>query len=110
MAYTDDDMPDGRVILSVDEMLMKGLILLGWQQKRLEGRHYKTNVDQYHGFYGMHPSGVAQVCEDLQTTKIACALVENLNVDKLHWALHFLYHYPTETERESTWNKCANTI
>ena len=107
---TDDDLPDNLVILSVDEMLMKGLTLLGWEESRLENRQEQTNVTQCIGMYCLIPCAVAQLCEDLQTTKIESAVVEKMDVDKLHWALHFLYRYPRETERESTWKKCANTI
>ena len=50
--------------------------------------------------------------EDLQTTIVEDAAIpsKEINIDKLHWSLHFLYQYPTETERECSWNKCANTI
>ena len=102
--------PDGAVILTPDEMLIGGLTLLGWQENRLEKRQIETNNDQYRGMYGLNPEVVADVCEDLQCTSIKDARIEKMNVDKLHWALHFMYRYPTETERESTWNKCANTI
>jgi hypothetical protein len=106
----DDDLPHNVVIFSVDEMLHHGLLLLGWAPNRLGRRTQETNVVQYRGMYGMHPAVAARVCEDLQTTKIEVARVEKMSVDKLHWALHFLYRYPTETERESTWQKCANTV
>ena len=34
----------------------------------------------------MHPSAVAQLMEDLQTTKIEGARVERLDFEKLHWS------------------------
>jgi hypothetical protein len=107
---SDDEMPSGLVILSSDEMLVHGLQLLGWENKRLNRRTTATNINQYSGMYGMHPGAVAQLSEDLQTTDIESARMKELSMDKLHWALHFLYRYPTETERESTWKKCANTV
>ena len=110
MGDSDDDVPMNLVILTPDEMLTKGLLLLGWAEDRINRRQNSTNVEQYGGMYGMHPAVVAQVCEDLQTTAIPEARIERINVDKLHWTLHFMYCYPTETERESLWKKCANTI
>jgi hypothetical protein len=103
---------DGIFVFTEAEMLNKGLILLGWSQERLERRKLETNIEQYHGMYGMDPSSTAKLWLDLQTTRIETARVnpDETSIDKLHWAMHFLYRYPTETERESTWQKCANTI
>jgi hypothetical protein len=96
--------------MSVDEIMLSGLKLLGWDEKRLERCKAETNVDQYHGMFGMNPAVAAQLCEDLQTTTIQSARIESMDVDKLHWSLHFLYRYPTETKRKSLWNKCANNV
>jgi hypothetical protein len=120
-AMTEDDLvedmallslSDQLVILSPDDMLVKGLTLLGWTEVRLGRRMVETNIEQYGGIYGVVPSVTAQLFEDLQTTDIEDAKItaDDKSVDKLHWALHFLYRYPTETESESTWHKCANTI
>ena len=107
---TEDELPENVTILSPDEMLYQGLTLLGWKEERLRKRKDATNQQQYTGMYGVNPCVSAQICEDLQTTQIASARIERIVVDKLHWALHFMYRYPTETERESQWKKCANTI
>jgi hypothetical protein len=102
----------GLVIMMADQVLYKGLELLGWEQKRLNRRQPLTNIDQYVGMFGVPPCVTAQLLEDLQTTTVEDAAIpsKEINIDKLHWSLHFLYWYPTETEQESTWNKCANTI
>ena len=103
----------GVKIFSTDDVLMEGLKLLGWKEGRLKKRKSaNTNIDQYTGMYGVHPCVTAQLTEDLQTTEFDEARVEpkDLNLDKLHWTLNWLYRYPTETERESQWNKCANTV
>lgn len=90
---------------------MKGLVLLGWDANRLNKRKSEdTNIDQYTGCYGVHPCVTAQLLEDLQTTSVEDARIVGINLDKLHWTLHFLYRYPTETENESLWKKCSNTI
>jgi len=41
-----------------------------------------------------------QLVEDLQATKIEAARVERLNIEKLHWSLHFFDQYPNSTETE----------
>ena len=107
---TDVEVPDSIIILSPDEMLLAGLTLLGWKEDRLKRRQDSTNEQQYVGMYGANQYVTAQIAEDLQTTTIKEARIEKMNIDKLHWALHFMYRYPTETERESAWKKCANTI
>jgi len=78
---------------------------LGWQPNQLERRQFQTNVDQYKGMCGVHPGAAAQLTEDLQTTKVAKARIEKMDVEKLHWALHFLYRYPRETEQTNTWKR-----
>ena len=112
MDSDDDDIPVGLVIFTPDEMLYKGLTFIGWEEKRLQRRSSETNLDQYGGMYGVSPDVSAQLFEDLQTTNIEKARIEPSKIDaaKLHWSLHFLYRYPTETEWESQWKKCANTI
>lgn len=102
--------PKDAVILPPDEVMKWGLVLLGWKEERLEQRQLSTNIEQYVGIYGCHPCAVAQLCEDLQTTKLESARIEKIDLDKLHWTLHFMYRYPTEIERESLWKKAANTI
>lgn len=112
---SDDELccPDIK-IFSEGTILLEGLKLLGWTERRLnfKRRSVRRNHLQYRGMYGVPPIVTAQLCEDLQLTKVADAKVESskLDLDKLHWALHWLYRYPTETERESTWQKCGNTI
>lgn len=106
----DEELPDARNILTADEMLQAGLLLQGWKEQRLENRKHETNVTQYVGMYGVNHFVAAQLSEDLQTTHILCARVNDIDIDKLHWTLHFMYRYPTETERENIWNKCANNI
>jgi hypothetical protein len=114
MSSSDDDDDDSVIgnllILTPDEVMMEGLVLAGWDAERLGKRQPETNIDQYNGLYGVEPCVMAQLFEDLQTTIIAEARIEGINLDKLHWAVHFLYRYPTETENESMWKKCGNTI
>ena len=98
------------VTFTAEQIMMKGLVLLGWDEDKLKNRSPEKNISQYSAWYGVEPCVMSKLVEDLQTTNIASARIENLNIDKLHWAVHFLYRYPTETENESTWKKCSNTI
>lgn len=98
------------LILSPDEVLSKGLLNLGWNDNQLKRKLHAMNVDMYRVMYGVDPCVTAQLIEDLQTTTIDKARIENIDIDKLHWALHFLYRYPTEKERQHTWKKSPNTI
>ena len=106
----DEDSVSGLTILPPDEILKRGLLLLGWEEERLANRQNATNVEKYIGIYGCHPCVVAHLSEDLQTVKYQNARIETFDLDKLHWCLHFMYRYPTEVERENTWKKSANTI
>lgn len=110
---SDDDIDMANVLIyTQDEVLMCGLTQLGWKETRLNfaRRSDEKNIDQYKAAFGVHPAAGAQLIEDLQTTKIEAARVERLDIEKLHWSLHFLYRYPKEKERENTWHKSRNTI
>jgi hypothetical protein len=94
------------VNLTSEQILIHGLLrLAGWDAEKLGRRSDETNTDQYRGLYGVEPCVMTELVKDLQTTDIATARIDSLNLDKLHWAVHFLYRYPTETENESTWKK-----
>ena len=106
----DEAFPDGLQLPTPDEILIFGLKLVGWDGSRLDRRSYNKNVEQYMGLYWLHPAMAAQLCEDLQVTTIPEARIDKMDLEKLHWTLHFMYRYPREIERESMWKKCANTI
>ena len=107
---SEEGIPDDALILSVDEMMMQGLTFLGWDCKRLECRKKETNIKQCVGVCGVQPCVVAQICEDLQTTTMKEAKMERTDVNKLHWAMHFMHRCPTETERESIWKKAQTQL
>ena len=112
---SDNQNPPPDILIFTDDFILKsGLNLLGWTDERLafKRRSDETNRDQYRGMFGVNPYVTARLCEDLQTSLTAEARVESkdLNLDKLHWTLYWLYRYPTETEQESIWHKCANTV
>jgi hypothetical protein len=110
---TNEDIPIGNLgIPTADEILFKGLNLLGWDTSRVEKWKSETALEQYRGMHGVNPVVTAQLCEDLQRTEVEDARIEprKMDITKLHWTLHFLYRYPSELERTNVWNKCANTV
>ena len=70
------------IIMTEDEALVEGLVLLGWELPQLERRLRSTNVTQYKSMFGCDPCVVAQLCEYLQTTYIAEARIEKMETDK----------------------------
>ena len=101
----NQNLPPQILLFSDDFILKSGLNLLGWTDDRLafKRRSPETNRDQYRGMFGVNPYVTARLCEDLQISLTAEAQVESkdLNLDKLHWTLYWLYRYPTETKQES---------
>ena len=107
---SDLDVPEAHLlILTVDEMLTKGLELLGWTQKQLEHRKNETNVELHCGTCGASPCVVVAISEDLQTTNIENARIK-VNIEKLHWSMNFMCRYHTEIENRNRWHKDPTTI
>ena len=64
-------------IFTADEMLKKGLTLVGYTDKKLDrAKKQQTNVDRFRSEYGADPHVLAQIWEDLQTTSIQVARLE----------------------------------
>ena len=64
------------VILTEDEMLFKGLELVGFTLDRMENVERDTNIERFKAHYGSIPFVYAQIWEDLQTTDIPEARVD----------------------------------
>ena len=97
-------------IYTMDEMLEIGLKLLRWEDYQLERVCRETRVTRYRGHFGANPGVCAQLWEDLQTTTLEDARVDPSRwcIKQFHVALHFLYRYPAELERETTWNNVCH--
>ena len=90
MPHSSSDEEDGAAYLNIltpDEVLERGLLLLGWSEKQIARPKLETNVRRYTGMFGMLPCAIAQLAEDLQRTKIADAKIppEKFDINKLHW-------------------------
>lgn len=89
-------------IYTPKEFLEHGLKLVGFSKKRIKRAKPKRNNTRFKGFFGVKPYVAAKVWEDIQTTDIPEAKVNEDQLDRDHFlmALHHLKRYPTELERE----------
>ena len=108
---SDDDLdlpndPD-LVILTASEILKKGLRMLRYSERQIDGWKHDIACQKFRNHYGGNPHVIAQIWEDLQTTDIAEAKLGSgtkfRSVENFLMALHFLKRYDTESERESRW-------
>jgi hypothetical protein len=63
------------LILTDDEVLGKGLAMVGYNEERQARVKRATNIDRFKDHYGSIPVVYAQLWEDLQMTNIAAAHV-----------------------------------
>jgi hypothetical protein len=113
---SSDGDPDPHLwILTPNEMLVKGLELMGWSEKQIN-RKSKKRWGKLCGFFaadfGAKPHVLCQIWEDLQTTTIEAArlLPEERNLEHFLYAMHFLKAYPTEKQRQNKWNVCDRIL
>jgi hypothetical protein len=99
-------------ILTPDEILQKGLHLVGFDDRRQQNVSRKTNLSRFKVHFGSLPVVYAQIWEDLQTTDVPEARIDtkkDLNVDNFLAAVNFLKSYRTEVERSGTFGVCDTT-
>jgi hypothetical protein len=108
---------DDLQIFTPDEMMVKGLLLLGWTEHQIGRVQDVTNLERFRSHFGADPDVLAQIWEDLQTTEIAAANINRHFTDRMKKdvkdffaTMHFLKRYETENERERTWRSSKNTI
>ena len=89
-------------VITADEMLKKGLLLVNYSNRRIQRAKRKRNIERFVGHFGSEPVVLAQIFEDLQRTDIPEARVppEDARLDRFLMAMHHLKRYPTELERE----------
>ena len=96
------------VILTADEILRKGLLLVGFNVRRQQNVQRKTNVERFKDHFGSDPVVYAQIWEDLQMTENPEARIsEKATADAFLQAIHFLRR--TEGERSGTFKMCKTT-
>lgn len=104
------------LILTGEEVLKHGLLLLGWTEDKL-ARKSKNRLEKhaawFHVDFGASHHVVAQVFADVQTTDIAAAQIHSAtmkDLDYLLFAFHFLKVYPTEGQRQNRWHQCDKRL
>ena len=99
------------LILTADEMMHKGLQLLGFDLRRQQKVGPKQNRRRFKASYGSAPLVYAQIWEDLQTTEIPEARIDEKKVcvDSFLMAVHFLKCYPSEEQRSGIFKICEKT-
>ena len=104
--YDDLDIPENFVILDPDDLLVQGLLLVNYPQARIGRASEETNIRRFRLSYGCVPRAVVALWEDLQTTTIVEAFLppEQRRVKFLLMALYQLRKYPTEADREKTFD------
>jgi len=107
--------------LSSREVLMAGLELI-FTQRRIfrvmsdDPWSSRTNLVQFKLHYGANPVVVAKIWEDLQTTTVEAARINNPHMLSMNAfnafleSLNFLYRYRRECEREGTFDKSPKTL
>jgi hypothetical protein len=106
------DSMEGLVILTPDQIMEEGLRIAGFDNDRQRLAGVITNIARFKAFYGASPSDVAILWENLQTTEIEEALLDD-NEKDLHFllmALHFLFVYPTKHRAEGLFGVAIKTF
>lgn len=112
----DDDVLDGIFILTGDEIMRHGLLLLGYKAEQLDRqskRRREKHTAMFKGDYGASPQVVARIFEDLQTTNIPSAKIHAANMNDashLLYTLAFMKSYPTEQQRANKWHLCDRLL
>ncbi len=70
-----------------------------------------TNIGRFKSKYGSTPLVCAQIWEDLQTTEIPEAHVDEMYLDLKYFlaANNWLFRYPTDEEQSGSFGKCLTT-
>jgi hypothetical protein len=104
--------PNLAYILIEDEMLREGLYALGWEDAHLNRNQLETLEEKFRAHYGANPHVIAQLWEDLITTKHRNARINpsKMPIKYFFVGLHFLKRYRTEIKRNTTWKISQNTL
>ena len=107
MNDTEDDGNQGLVIYTAAEIQSIGLDIVGYKQNRIQRAKPETNRYRFRVHFGSDPKVIATIFADLQTTTVAAAFIppgNSRNIRHFLMAMHFLKVYPTEIQREATFD------
>ena len=80
-------------ILTLDKMLIEGLILANFSKQQIQRRSKKTNLSQFNSKFGTSRAVACTIYEDLQTTTAEDTSVQphqSMRVDGSHTNLRWL--------------------
>ena len=99
-------------VLTADEILRKGLVLVGYDYRRQDKVSTVTNLGRFRAQYGSNPVVYAQIWEDLQITATPEARIDNkmADADTYLMCIHFLKCYPTEIEQGGIFTGCEKSM
>ena len=102
----EEKVPEGIEIFTIEEVLNFGLTLIGYKQRKIERAKDATNRTRFKSHYGASPTVAAIIYSDLQVTTIEDAFVPSSkrSLKFFLMALHHLKVYPTEIQREATFD------
>jgi hypothetical protein len=108
---TDSSIAEGLDIKTPSEILILGLELLGFTEKKIKRKSKNKRKKQqkiFTGNFGAGPHVVAQIWEDLQKTEINDAYLppNERSFQHLLYVFHFMKAYPTEDQRVGKWHEC----
>jgi hypothetical protein len=111
----------GGVVLTPDELLKRGLKLVGFTDTQIGRVQEKKNQSRFRTHYGAHPLVYAVLLTRLQettdenarleldTTSQKGRLLTDQTLDYFFMAIHFLSCYPTEEQAEAVFKVCDKT-
>ena len=96
-------------ILTADEIMERGLELMGYDQHRQLKVKRARNIELFRRSYGSNPVVSAAILQDLQTTEVEEARIDSqkFNLDHFLMALNWLTKYPTEDDRSGRFKFCV---
>jgi hypothetical protein len=99
-------------VFTADEILRKGLVLVGYDFRRQDKVSKTANLERFRAQYGSNPVVYAQIWEDLQTTVILEARIDDkmADADNYLMSIHFLKCYPTEVEQGGIFLGCEKSM
>ncbi len=97
------------LVLTSHEIMGHGLVWAGYDRFRQENVKESTNIGRFKSKYGSTPLVCAQIWEDLQTTEIPEAHVDEMYLDLKYFlaANNWLFRYPTDEEQSGSFGKSA---
>jgi len=98
-------------IYTADQILRKGLHLVGYDDYMQGNVKREANVDRFKSAFGSKPIVCAEIFNDLQTTAVVAARIAGREVDVecFLMGIYFLNVYPLEDNKSGTFKCCVPT-